>query len=237
MTVTTSPTINAGDVIAVGDIHGRLDLLNTFLDRVQGSGATVIILGDMIDRGPDDPGVLARVASLLDDPDSCGLGAFHALRGNHEKMFMDACDDGRDSWALWAQNGGAFSKIDEMAPHLEWIRELPIYMVVGDTMFVHAGVFPGCNPAKQIAERRADDLVWMRQPFLKTGPVLGAWTDKIKRVVHGHTPYFEKDLRGKPNISKDEDRIGIDTGAYFTSLLGSYNATQNTLFFDTNDDA
>lgn len=228
MTITTSATINADDVIAVGDIHGRLDLLDTFLDRVRGSGATVILLGDMIDRGPDDPGVLARVAPLLDDPGTYGLSAFYALRGNHEKMFMDACDGGGSSMGLWAQNGGDFRRVDEMTPHLGWISELPIYMVVGDTMFVHAGVFPGCNPAKQIAERRTDDLMWMRQPFLKMGPILGAWTDKIKRVVHGHTPYFENDKLGQVNVSKTGDRIGIDSGAYFTGVLTSYNATQNT---------
>jgi serine/threonine protein phosphatase 1 len=231
VTITTSPSINPGDIIAVGDIHGRLDLLDLFLDRVRDSGATVILLGDMIDRGPNDLGVLNRVAPLLDDPESWGLSGFYALRGNHEKMFMDACDG--YGVLLWVQNGGCLQDIEEMEPHLEWVSKLPIYMVVGDTMFVHAGVSPGHDPAKKIAEKKADDLVWMRQPFLKLGPMLGKWTDKIKRVVHGHTPLFEEGERGQPDISKKEDRIGIDCGAYFTGTLGSYNATQNTLFFDT----
>ena len=228
-----SSEVTPGDTIAVGDIHGRLDLLNLFLDRVRDSGATVILLGDMIDRGPDDLGVLDRVASLLEEPESWGLSGFHALLGNHEKMFIRACDGyGLGPWAL---NGGDWQNLKQLEPHAGWVRELPIYMVVGDTMFVHAGVFPGQDPAKKVAEGESDDLVWMRQPFLTLGPKLGVWTNKIKRVVHGHTPHFEEEKRGQPDISKKGDRIGIDCGAYFTGVLGSYNSTQTTLFFDKTD--
>ena len=60
-----------GDVIAVGDIHGRLDLLDVFLESVRDTQTTVILLGDLLDRGPDDLGVLLRVEKLLEEP---GLG-------------------------------------------------------------------------------------------------------------------------------------------------------------------
>ena len=84
--------IKSGDVIAVGDIHGRLDLLDVFLESVRDTQATVILLGDLIDRGPDDLGVLERVEKLLEEPEAWGLEAAYALLGNHEQMYLDACE-------------------------------------------------------------------------------------------------------------------------------------------------
>jgi len=139
---------------------------------------------------------------------------------------MDAVDG--YGVGLWAQNGGDYQNLDNLAYHEDWISQLPIYMTVGETMFVHAGIYPGHNPAEAIADGEADELVWMREPFLTCGPQLKKWTNKIKRVVHGHTPYFENDLMGQVNVSQKGDRIGIDSGAYFTNVLTSYNATRNT---------
>jgi serine/threonine protein phosphatase 1 len=223
-----SPIKQAGDVIAVGDIHGRYDLLSLFLDDVKDTGVSVILLGDLIDRGPDDLGVLHRVSSLVQDPESWGLQAAYALRGNHEQMFLDACE-GHDL-GLWANNGGKWKDLDSMSLHQDWVKALPIYMVVNDTMFIHAGVFPGKDPAETIEAGRTESLVWVREPFMTVGPQLEKWTDKIKRVVHGHTPFFENDQLGMVNVSRKWDRIGIDTGAYFTGILTSYNATKNTFW-------
>jgi serine/threonine protein phosphatase 1 len=218
--------INPGDCLAVGDIHGRLDLLDVFLESVRGTQATVILLGDLIDRGPDDLGVLERVEKLLEEPEAWGLQAAYALRGNHEAMYLDACEGYKIS--TWANNGGKYQELNQLSLHSNWIRNLPIYMVVGNTMFIHAGVFPGHDPAKTIENKRTDNLVWMREPFMTIGPQLEKWTNKIKRVVHGHTPFFENDQLGQVNVSQKGDRIGIDSGAYFTDILTSYNATQNT---------
>jgi serine/threonine protein phosphatase 1 len=219
-------TINPGDVIAVGDIHGRLDLLDVFLEKVRDTRATVILLGDLIDRGPDDLGVLERVEKLLEDPESWGLEAVYALRGNHEQMFLDACEGYGVS--IWVNNGGKYQELDQLSLHSNWVRGLPIYMVVGDTMFIHSGTFPGMNPAESIEAGRVESLVWIREPFMTIGPQLEKWTDKIKRVVHGHTPFFEDEQLGQVNVSQKGDRIGIDSGAYFTGTLTSYNATRNT---------
>jgi serine/threonine protein phosphatase 1 len=223
--VTYSDTICPGDVIAVGDIHGRLDLLDQFLDHVKNTQTTVILLGDLIDRGPDDLGVLERVEKLLEEPEAWGLEAAYALRGNHEQMYLDACE-GFDV-DVWANNGGKYRELDQLILHSNWVRNLPIYMVVGDTMFIHAGVFPVVDPADNL-EGRVERLVWIREPFMTVGPQLEKWTNKIKRVVHGHTPFFEDDQLGQVNVSQKGDRIGIDSGAYFTNILTSYNSTQNT---------
>jgi serine/threonine protein phosphatase 1 len=219
-------TISPGDVIAVGDIHGRLDLLDVFLEKVRDTGATVILLGDLIDRGPDDLGVLERVEKLLEEPEAWGLEAAYALRGNHEQMYLDACE-GFDV-DVWANNGGRYQELNQLSLHSNWVRNLPIYMVVGDTLFIHAGVFPGMNPAESVEAGKIESLVWMREPFMTIGPQLEKWTDKIKRVVHGHTPFFEDDQLGQVNVSQKGDRIGIDSGAYFTGILTSYNSTKGT---------
>jgi len=219
-------TINAGDVLAVGDIHGRLDLLNAFLDYVKDTQTTVILLGDILDRGPDDLGVLLRVEKLLEEPEAWGLEAAYAVRGNHEQMYLDACE-GYDV-GVWASNGGKYQQLDQLSLHSNWIRNLPIYMVVGETLFIHAGVFPGVDPAESTEAGRVDSLVWIREPFMTIGPQLEKWTNKIKRVVHGHTPFFENELLSQVNVSQKGDRIGIDSGAYFTGILTSYNATQDT---------
>ena len=226
MEIIYNNTVNPGDVIAVGDIHGRSDLLDVFLDHVKGTQTTVILLGDLIDRGHDDLGVLERVEKLLEEPGAWGLEAAYALRGNHEQLFLDACE-GYDV-GLWAQNGGDYLNLDKLSLHSNWIRNLPIYMVVDDTLFTHAGTFPSCDPAESIEAGRVERLVWVREPFMTVGPQLENWTDKIKRVVHGHTPFFEDALLGQVNVSQKGDRVGIDSGSYFTGVLTSYNSTQNT---------
>jgi len=218
--------INPGDCLAVGDVHGRLDLLDVFLESVRGTQATVILLGDLIDRGPDDLGVLERVEKLLEEPEAWGLEAAYALRGNHEQMYLDACEGyGVD---IWFNNGGNYLELDQLSLHSNWVRNLPIYMVVGDTLFTHAGTWPGVDPAESIAAGKADGLVWLREPFMTIGPQLEKWTDSLKRVVHGHTPFFEDELLGQVNVSQKGDRIGIDSGGYFTNILTSYNSTQGT---------
>jgi serine/threonine protein phosphatase 1 len=226
MEVVYNNTVNPGDVIAVGDIHGRLDLLDVFLESVRGTQATVVLLGDLIDRGPDDLGVLERVEKLLEEPEAWGLESVYALRGNHEQLFLDACE-GYDV-DLWANNGGKYWDLDQMTPHYNWVRNLPIYLAVGETLFIHAGVFPGVDPAETVAAGKVQKLVWVREPFMTVGPQLEKWTNKLKRVVHGHTPFFEDDLLGQVNVSQKGDRVGIDSGAYFTGVLTSYNTTQNT---------
>jgi len=228
-TITFDDTINPGDVIAVGDIHGRYDLLGKFLATVKDSGATVIFLGDLIDRAiepGDDLRVLKTVSALTQDPDSWGLQAVYALRGNHEQMFLNAVKVGGwrgSNLSLWLQNGGNSDSMNSMREYVNWLLDLPLYMTVGDTMFVHAGVFPGENPARTITRGRTEELIWMRQPFLSDGPEFEEWTDKLNTIVFGHSP-----LEAPNPYEIPGGGIGIDSGAYWTGVLTSYNATQKT---------
>ena len=229
-TITYDDTIHPGDVIAVGDIHGRFDLLEKFLATVKDSGANVIFLGDLIDRAiepGDDLRVLKTVSTLTQDPDIWGLQSVYALRGNHEQMFLNAVKAGGwrgSNLSLWLQNGGDYDSLSSMREYVNWLLDSPLYMTVGDTMFVHAGVFPGENPARTITEGRTEELIWMRQPFLSEGPEFETWTDKLNTIVFGHSP-----LKAPNPYEIPGGGICIDSGGYFTGVLTSYNATQKTL--------
>lgn len=213
---------------AVGDIHGRLDLLEAILDRIEvdtrASGhvarRTLVFLGDYVDRGPDSRGVVDRAIGGLPQ----GFDT-HFLKGNHEAILLNFLDD---AWSLdnWLLNGGGATMLSygvdterlarlgvppeiwrkafaEVLPeaHLRFFKSLKISVSFGDYLFVHAGVRPGVP----LGAQSEADLIWIRAPFLDhAGPF-----DKI--VVHGHTP--QKDPVTRPN------RIGIDTGAVFTGRL------------------
>lgn len=218
-----TPTINPGDVIAVGDIHGRFDLLDELCQHVKGSDATIIFLGDLIDRGPDGVGVVERVHDMTLDPEAWGLQSVIALMGNHEWMFMDAFTGPYSSVALWLRNGGSQEQYDGLKPYYDWMKNLPIFTTIGDTMFIHAGFFPGKNPHESIQERRTESILWMRAPFLVYGPEFENWNNNLKKVVFGHTPES-----AMPYVIPNG--ICIDTGAFHTGVLTTYNATQNTFW-------
>lgn len=221
-----STIIEPGDVLSCGDIHGRFDLFSQFLNFVKGSDARVILLGDLIDRGPDDLSVLQRTFELIHDPESWGLHSFIAIRGNHEQMFIDACDGYLGDWA---RNGGDYENLNKLEPHADWIRQLPYYVTVGDTMFSHAGCYPGRDPADYMGSfHLREQFIWMRQPFLTDGPQFEKWNPNLKRIVFGHTPKFDGPEEGKPY--EIPNGVCIDSGAYFTGTLTSYNATRNTLW-------
>jgi len=219
--------VEPGDVIAVGDIHARYDLFEEFLNHVRGSQATVILLGDIIDRGGQDVEVLSKVRQLLESPESEGLSNFFCLMGNHEGMFVDAMVGTSEEWSLWLRNGGNFEQFDEMREHLEWIAELPVYMTIGETMFIHAGFYPGKNPYDTINAGKADNILWMREPFLSMGPQFEKWNPDLKKVVFGHTPKYDCPEEGKPY--EIPDGICIDTGAFYTGVLTAYNVTRDTI--------
>ena len=211
---------------AVGDIHGRADLLAAMhgligADSVGGGGRrAVVYLGDYIDRGPRSCAVIEMlVAEPLE-----GFQAVH-LKGNHEDLLIQFLD-GPSPGDTWLANGGmatlesygidfsvaaAAGDYPESlrqdllgalpASHLDFLRALKPFHAVGDYFFAHAGVRPGVP----LEEQDEFDLMWIRGAFL-------AWRDDFsKMVVHGHSIVFDPQVR--PN------RIGIDTGAYRTGTL------------------
>jgi serine/threonine protein phosphatase 1 len=221
-----SPTLPNGiRVYAIGDVHGRADLLEQALSRIDADLASFpdcrpvqVFLGDYIDRGPSSRTVLDfLIARSYSRPIVC-------LRGNHEGYILEFL---RNPAILedWRQFGGLETLISyglkpsvnpdaaERADlskalaarlphnHRLFLRSLRSSYTCGDFFFVHAGVKPGIPLSKQ----REEDLLWIREDFLLSEDDFG------KIIVHGHTPVREPDIR--PN------RINIDTGAYATGNL------------------
>ena len=211
---------------AVGDIHGRFDLLEEMLAKVERDlaeskprRAMLLFLGDIIDRGPASCQVIERLRTYR-HPD---LTTFFLL-GNHEEVLLRLLAGERGILGNWLQFGGAeclesygvdaralrsmqegeaISAIQKAIPpsHHEFIASFADTMRFGDYLFVHAGI----RPSVDLSMQKQADLRWIRQPFLDDE------TDHGFVVVHGHTITTEAEER--PN------RIGIDTGAYRSGLL------------------
>lgn len=201
---------------AIGDVHGCVGRLAALHAAIAADAAarpaaraTLVHLGDYVDRGPDSAGVL----DLLLGPPPLAE-AVHLL-GNHEAMLLDACDPAAHPGAVpyWLANGGeatlasyGASPADppwEVVPpeHLSLLRRCPWHFAAGDYLFVHAGIRPGVPLDRQ----DPFDLLWIREPFLDHAGDLPAI------VVHGHTPAAAPEVLAH--------RIGIDTGACFGGPL------------------
>lgn len=214
-------------VYAVGDVHGRQDLLELLLARIvqdaRAAGAAgtaqLIFLGDYIDRGPDSRGVLDLLCALR------VAGGICFLKGNHEAAMLGFLEDPLRG-PLWCMHGGreTFASYGLRAPspdapaaewewaqqelsgrlpaaHREFLESLPLRIHVGDYAFVHAGLRPG----RALNEQSDEDLLWIRDDFLQD-------TRKFSKIiVHGHTPSLEPVWDGR--------RIGVDTGAYLSGVL------------------
>lgn len=214
-------------VYAVGDIHGRADLLQSTLDKIHADEIaadqekTIIYLGDFIDRGPDS----AAVIDILLAQGARGVQQ-HLIMGNHEEFLIRFLEDpmGGMSWLTYGgaetllsygvgmppgvMSEGKLSKVAEdlndtldARGHLAFYRGLKDAINIGGYYFTHAGIDPEVRLDKQTGEY----LRWTREPFLSHA------SGYSHVVVHGHTVTEEPVF--KPN------RIGIDTGAYHSGKL------------------
>jgi serine/threonine protein phosphatase 1 len=195
-------------VVAIGDVHGCASLLRHTLKPHLGTGVELMFLGDLVDRSPEldgDRQVLELVRELQANPQAHGLAGVTVLRGNHEQMLLDALteDSPGEATDLWEWNGGDHAFLAVAREHQAWLDGLPLMAERDNHLFVHAGVRPGVP----LEQQQADDLLWIRRPFLNRLHGL-PYT-----VVHGHT--FKRDYR----ITQLPHRIGIDTGAFMSGRL------------------
>lgn len=216
---------------AVGDLHGRLDLLTRLLATIEADADVhadrekrLIFLGDYIDRGLDSCGVLQR----LTEPFGSGLLPVF-LRGNHDDCLLHFLKGRFDQIEGWLQLGGAatiasygvnpyalgagIKEIDKLRrlqqeflaafprAHYAFLENTLFSVAYGDYYFVHAGVKPGVPLARQ----KPEDQMWIRTAFLAHE---GRWE---KTIIHGHSIQTAPDRRA--------GRIGIDTGAYASGHL------------------
>jgi serine/threonine protein phosphatase 1 len=204
---------------AIGDVHGRADLLLQLLDAIVDHHGDrprrLVFLGDYIDRGPDSAEVVAMLRSLQ----RAGPGRVTCLAGNHEDMMRLA---GRDRAGLghWIENGGeatlasfGVDAVEQLPDELmAWLADLPTLHEDDARYYVHAGLQPGLAPAASTREHR----LWLREDFL------GVEHDFGKHVVHGHTPQPS----GMPDLRRH--RTNLDTAAVFGGALtaGIFSAAQ-----------
>jgi serine/threonine protein phosphatase 1 len=225
-----TPTTAGRLVYAIGDVHGRYDLLREILARLVDDHqsrpghepAVMVFCGDYVDRGPQSAEVIEAVLWLKTH------AAFEVrpLKGNHEQAFLEFLDRPEEA-RPWLRYGGAATLRSYGVPppalsdddaalvrardallqtmpasHRSFLEGLEPMIVIGDYAFTHAGIRPGTP----LQDQEEDDLLWIREGFLDVdGPF-----EKI--IVHGHTW-----VDARPQIL--EHRIGLDTGAYATGVL------------------
>lgn len=233
------PIVPPGCLIyAIGDIHGRDDLFAMLLDRIDNDRrgrsheqCILILLGDLVDRGPDSDKVIARAISLAPQFDRV-----HHLIGNHEECMLAALTGDVRLLRYFLKIGGdatirsylrddtiydeaCFDRLATLFPtavpqdHIDFLSRGEDWVTYGDYMFVHAGVRDGVPLDRQATS----DLRWIRDEFLSS---------TVRRdvvIVHGHT--ISEDIEEWPN------RIGIDTGAYLTGKLTGIGLTGDRRWF------
>jgi serine/threonine protein phosphatase 1 len=212
-------------IYAVGDIHGRLDLFDRLLAKIDADDAArcdtdthLILLGDLVDRGMESKGVVERAMRLV------ATGKCRVLMGNHEEVLIKTWEGDRRTASLFARIGGretllsygvsedAYEAADlqELVEltrahvpeaHIDFMRGFEETIAEGDYLFVHAGIRPGIPHDEQ----SRGDTRWIRREFLEDERDHGAM------IVHGHT--ITEDIVERHN------RIGIDTGAFASGKL------------------
>lgn len=225
----TSQTPPDKVIYAIGDIHGRLDLLAGMHDRIEADvrqrsaqSKLVVYLGDYVSRGEDSRRVVDRVLEWLPE----GFERI-TLKGNHEDLLLRFLGGDLDAGRHWFDYDGldALAHYGVAIPdrqarddatvavlrdrfatalpqsHLNFFRSLPASYQAGDYFFVHGGVRPGVP----LAEQSEHDCMWIRKSFLDSDDDHGAV------VVHGHS------ISKAPVVR--HNRIGIDTGAYQSGIL------------------
>jgi len=210
----------------VGDVHGRLDLLEELLAKIHSelqrrpaAKCLLVFVGDLIDRGPSSAQVIERLRTYRRD----GIRPVFLL-GNHEEVLLRILAGDAQLITKWRWFGGTeclesygvdSSQISHLSDeealaivrraipkeHVEFLESFADSCRFGNYLFVHAGIRPGI----ELEQQSQSDLRWIREPFLLDD------RDHGFIVVHGHTISTEVDAR--PN------RIGIDTGAYRTGVL------------------
>ncbi len=225
-TVSSASVPEGASVFAIGDVHGRADLLKTLLTYIevehsksQNAKTVVVGLGDYVDRGPDSAGVIEALCHFQRNY-SIDLVW---LRGNHEAMLTEFMEAPNRIGPEWFEQGGLetlrsygciinrrpqdFNQVrDDMArllpiQHIKFLDNLRSSSTIGDFFFCHAGARPNIALKSQ-SER---DLRCIRSGFADRDLPF----EKV--IIHGHTPVATPDVR--------THRINIDTGAYLSGIL------------------
>ncbi|WP_158734643.1 metallophosphoesterase family protein [Alteribacillus sp. YIM 98480] len=215
--------------IFISDIHGQFKAFTSLLSQLNYNPRKdqLYLLGDYIDRGPQSNQLIRYLLQLQQ------IAGEHVvfLKGNHERMMLDAFENADDSdVSLWIQNGGretlksyagnrllkdSFDEIhkwitNEFAEHYHFIKNLENYRETKEHILVHAGINPSLDNWKETPE---EELLWIRSPFLENT------VSTTKKVIFGHTPTMT--LQEDAGVWFQPDKIGIDGGAGFNKQLNA----------------
>jgi serine/threonine protein phosphatase 1 len=192
--------------IVIGDVHGHYDTLLRLCDAFSpGQGDAVYFIGDLIDRGPNSAEVVDFVIK----------NKYHCLLGNHEQMLLDAIggEEGEISPQLlqsWLYSGGhpTLVSYQHQIPqeHVDWMKQLPLYLDLGDIWLVHAGL----DPRLPLDQQSAEQFCWIRDRF-HCHPV-PYFVDKL--IITGHTITFTFPGVEPGQLACGAGWLDIDTGAY-----------------------
>lgn len=217
----------------IGDIHGRPNLLDQLINNVPWDVKRdkIVFLGDLIDRGPDAPGVIDRIMALAASNPNVVV-----LRGNHEQMMLDCLEYGDLQWLI-PENGGLatlegygfnLSQLHDVSDiripdrHIEFISSLPFYHEDEQAIYVHAGLVPGEHPS----ETDPDVLVWARDFDFYKG-----YDGKLCFFGHTPTQYLPRDGRSRRfGIYIHGSCVGIDTSGEPDSPLSCIQVETFTLY-------
>lgn len=245
---TAAPIVLADEtVFAVGDVHGCAPQLRALLDAIggiatPGTRRRLVFLGDLIDRGPDNLGVLALWAA---DEQACGVDRIDRLMGNHEQLLLLAMGDSphaAKAETMWLSAAmGGMSLLEEMrqqtgaadappsaalfaqalgARALRLFQAQRSHVTAGNLIFVHGGLEPGTDPVAFLAQpwTAFTDArwAWVHGEFLRWQ---GGFDGRI--VVHGHTPpHMHRELTGQEDPHQFAfDRLGLDGGTTRTGIV------------------
>ena len=198
----------------IADLHGRFDLLVMALAKIANHAelpATLITLGDYVDRGPDSRKIIERLMR--------GLGhegwRLICLKGNHEDIMCQTCRRRVPDCGWWLTNGGGATLISygqnegdqadvTVVPdgHLKWIEQLPLMHVDKHRIFVHAGL----NPNYSLDEQDPQDVIWKIYDDRDEG------AHGQRHIVHGHHQHTHGPILKK-------NRTNLDTFAWYTGRL------------------
>lgn len=226
-------------VYAIGDVHGRLDLLRALLLQVESDALRrghahthIVFLGDLIDRGPESAQVIEFLIGYRP-----AFRTLHYVAGNHEECFLDVINGNSATEMSWFQFGGYETlqsygvseraivsrgavlqqELAERVPqaHVDFLSRCVDQVRIGDYLFVHAGIRPG----QPLDRQSPQDMRWIREEFLDDE------SDHGVVVVHGHSISRAPVVRG--------NRIGIDTGAYRSGRLTALGLERDESWFLT----
>ena len=218
--------------LVVGDIHGKLALFNRLLAETnyQAGADKLVLIGDLVDRGEDSRGVVARAMELKNEaPDHVVI-----LKGNHEAMMIAALARPESEQAeLWFYNGGIEtlqSYMDENGSlnvpveHLDFIEALPTWHEDDHAIYVHAGLPEGEGGLFTHPGSVADnpELYWARNRHFFA-------EYRGKTVVFGHT-ITGMIFGERQQVWQQGDLIGVDTGAYLTGMLSAIELPARSVF-------